>query len=97
LTGLSLDGVSLSPASISWIQTYLNRRYPGAQVLGSYPLHPSATTSSLPSTSATLWFHFDPLDPGTYDVTVTATQSDGQSATTKLAVPAHLLDATLDQ
>jgi len=97
LTGLSLDGVALSPASISWIQTYLNRRYPGAQVLGSYPLHPPVTTSSLPSPSATLWFHFDPLDPGTYEVTVTATQTDNLTATAKLAVPAHLLDATLDQ
>jgi hypothetical protein len=95
ITQLTLDGVSLSPASASWIHGYLASRYPGAKVLGSYPLTPAATTSSLPAVTATLDFHFDPLDPGFYNVVVTATQSDGQTTTSTLSVPVHLLDSTI--
>ena len=95
ITQLTLDGVSLSPASANWIRGYLAQRYPGAKVSGSYPLRPTATASSLPAMTATLYFHFDPLDPGFYYIVVTATQSNGQATTQTLTVPAHLLDSTI--
>jgi hypothetical protein len=97
LNSIQLNHVSLSQPSIQWIHRYLRLRYPGARVQGVYPMHPVPIISPLPDTNATLTFHLDPLDPGNYDVSVTATQSDGQSTTATLSVPVHMLDATIDQ
>ena len=79
----------------TWIKGPLAARYPGARIKGSYPFNPTLTTTGLNTTTATTSFHFDPLDPGTYSVTVTATQGDGQSTSAVLAIPAYLLDSTI--
>lgn len=95
ISDLSLDEVKLSVASSSWIQSYLASRYPGARVKGSYPLTPDVEIGGLNSSSATLQFHYEPLDPGYYEVRVSATQSDGQTASATLSISAFLLDTTL--
>ena len=93
ITAFQLNQVTLSPEAIAWIQGELQKAYPGARVLGSYPLHPSASVSL--GSNATLRFHFDPQDPGAYNITATARQQDGQSVTRAFQVPAHLLEATI--
>jgi len=87
--------IRLSDDTIAWINGPLALRYPGAQIKGSYPIQPTLTTTGLNTTTATTSFHFDPLDPGTYNITITATQGDGQSSSAVLAVPAFLLDSTI--
>ncbi len=87
--------IRLSDETIAWITGPLALRYPGAHVKGVYPIQPALTTSGLNTTTASAAFHFDPLDPGIYNVTITATQGDGQSTTLILPVPAYLLDATI--
>jgi hypothetical protein len=94
ITSFSLNGVNLSDEAIARINGELSRAYPDAQVLGSYPLHPG-TTYGGNGRSTTLSFHFDPLDPGDYDITVTARQSDGKQTTRTFQVPVHLLETTL--
>jgi hypothetical protein len=93
ITTFQLDEVTLSPEAIARIKGELQKAYPGAHVLGSYPLHPSPSTSL--GSNATLRFHFDPQDPGAYNVLVTVTQHDGQSVSQTFQVPAHLLEATI--
>jgi len=88
-----LNEVTLSPEAIARIQGELQKAYPGAHVLGSYPLHPSPSVSL--GSNATLRFHFDPQDPGAYNVLVTVTQHDGQTVSQTFQVPAHLLEATI--
>ena len=95
LTGLTVSGVKLADASTAWIQSYLAQRYPGARVKGSYPFLPDVTVSGIGTQSASLRFHFEPLDLGYYAHTATATQDDSQSATATFHVPAYLLDSTL--
>ena len=51
--------------------------------------------SGLNTSAAAASIHFDPLDPGFYDISVTAVQSDGQVTTSVLSVPAYLLDSTI--
>lgn len=87
--------IRLADQTIAWINGPLAQRYPGARVLGSYPIRPTLTTTGLNTTSATTRFHFDPLDPGAYNVTITATQGDGKSTSVALPVPAYLLDSTI--
>ena len=93
ITTFQLDEVILSPEAIARIQGELQKAYPGARVLDSYPLHPSPSISL--GSNATLRFHFDPQDPGAYNVQVTATQHDGQTVSQAFQVPAHLLEATI--
>ena len=93
ITTFQLDEVTLSPEAIARIKGELQKAYPGARVLGSYPLHPSPSTSL--GSNASLRFHFDPQDPGAYNVVVTVTQHDGQTVSQTFQVPAHLLEATI--
>jgi hypothetical protein len=73
-----LVNISLSEASISWINGELRRKYPGAHVLDTYPVSPVLIMSGLNTPTAAVSFHFDPKDPGDYTVTVAATQDDNQ-------------------
>ena len=93
ITTFQLNEVTLSPEAIARIKGELQKAYPGARVLGSYPLHPSPSTSL--GSNAVLRFHFDPQDPGAYNITVTARQQDGQTVSQTFQVPAHLLEATI--
>jgi len=93
ISSFQLNEVTLSPEAIARINGELRKAYPGARVLGSYPLHPSPSVSL--GSNATLRFHFDPQDPGAYNVQVTATQHDGQTVSQTFQVPAHLLEATI--
>jgi hypothetical protein len=93
ITAFQLDEVTLSQEAIARIQGELQKAYPGARVLGSYPLHPTPSVSL--GSNATMRFHFDPLDPGAYNIQVTVTQHDGQTASQAFQVPAHLLEATI--
>ena len=93
ITTFQLNEVALSPEAIARIQGELQKAYPGARVLGSYPLHPTPSVSM--GSNATLRFHFDPQDPGAYNVLVTVHQHDGQAVSQTFQVPAHLLEATI--
>ena len=93
ITTFQLDEVTLSPEAIARIKGELRKAYPGAHVLGSYPLHPAPSVSL--GSNATLCFHFDPQDPGAYNVVVTVLQHDGQTVSQTFQVPAHLLEATI--
>jgi len=93
ITVFQLNEVTLSPEAIARIQGELQKAYPGARVLGSYPQHPSPSVSL--GSNATLRFHFDPQDPGAYNVLVTTTQHDGQTVSQTFQIPAHLLEATI--
>ena len=95
VTSISMGGVALSEASIDWILDILSLRYPGAYIKDSYPLFPTLIPSGIGTTTAGATFHYNPLDPGIYNVTITAIQDDGQTTTTVLNVPAYLLDATI--
>jgi hypothetical protein len=94
LTGFTLNGVNLSAASRHWITGELARVYPGAEILDTYPLLPAAEVK-LRLGTGTMTLHFDPLDPGTYDFQITVSQQDGQSVTTTLKVPVHLLESSI--
>ena len=93
ITAFQLNEVTLSPEAIARIKGELQKAYPGARVLGSYPLHPSPSTSL--GSNAVLRFHFDPQDPGAYNIVVTVSQHDGQTVSQTFQVPAHLLEATI--
>jgi hypothetical protein len=93
ITAFQLNEVTLSPEAIARIQGELQKAYPGARVLGSYPLHPSPSVSL--GSNAALRFHFDPQDPGAYNVLVTIRQHDGQTVSQTFQVPAYLLEATI--
>jgi hypothetical protein len=89
--------VNLSSASHVWIQGDLRLKYPGAEIKGNYPILPQPRASGLFSALASLSFHYDPLDPGVYDVTINVTQEDGKTAAGTIQVPAWLLEATITQ
>jgi hypothetical protein len=94
ITALAVQ-VSLSADSVAWIQGELARKYPGARVKGAYPLTPEVSTSGLDTAEAVASFHFNPLDPGDYVVTVMATQDDGQTATQTFTVHVGLYESTI--
>ncbi|MBC8504725.1 MAG: hypothetical protein ISR58_12250 [Anaerolineales bacterium] len=94
ISSITLDGVDLSAESRGWITGELAQLYPGAHIKDSYPLRPSANRS-VSGMNATLRFHLDPRDPGTYLATVTVRQSDGRMSTRTFEIPVHLLDGTI--
>lgn len=87
--------IRLSSASASWINGELARKYPGARVKGTYPITPVLTTTGLNTATAVTSFHFEPLDPGDYEVTITATQDDGQTAVKVFTVHVALYESTI--
>lgn len=94
LSSVNLDFLALSDESVSWIEHDLAQFYPGARVKDFYPAHPDFQVS-INGVNGSLVFHHDPLDPGMYDIHVTAVQDDGQQTTVVLHIPAHLLEATI--
>lgn len=96
ITSITIPTINLSPESIAYIRGELARRYPGAQILGDYPLDAEYPSPTLPDDEISLALHFDPLDPGTYQIVVQAVQEDGQTVDVTLEVKAWLLDSTLD-
>lgn len=95
LTKVDFEGVELAPTSVAWIEGALAQVYPGAHVLGTYPFVPDFTEPTLPGSSVTIQFHLDPLDPGYYDLHLTATQEDDQATSVILQVPVYLMEATI--
>ena len=87
--------INLSGESIGWINGELARKYPGARVKDTYPISPALTTTGLNTSSATASFHFEPLDPGDYEVTITATQDDGQTTVKVLPLHVALYESTI--
>jgi hypothetical protein len=87
--------VRLSEESMRWIRGELARRYPGARVLGSYPIVPVPEISGLNTSQAVASFLFDPLDPGDYEINVTATQDDGQIVSKDFTIHVALYESTL--
>jgi hypothetical protein len=87
--------VNLSEESMRWIQGELARLYPGARVLGTYPIIPVLEITGLNTPQASASFHFDPLDPGDYEINVTATQDDGQAVSKAFSIHVALYESTL--
>lgn len=101
ITHLTMQ-ISLRGESRAWIEEDLAYRYPGARVKDTYPKnpevaafgHPSAVCSTstgvigagTPDAELDCRF-FRPLDPGKYDIIVTACQSDGQCTSKTLPEP----------
>lgn len=95
ITVIRVLSVRLADTSIAWIENELSRKYPGAHVKGSYPFVPSFEYSGIGSSSASLWLHFDPLDPGYYEILIEVTQEDGQTARRTVVVPVYLMESTI--
>jgi hypothetical protein len=87
--------ISLTQDSIRWIQGELARKYPGARVRGTYPLSPPLVTSGLHASQVSTSFHMDPLDPGDYEINITATQDDGQVVAQAFTIHVALYESTL--
>jgi hypothetical protein len=66
-------------------------------LLDTYPISPVLTITGLNTSTATVTFHFDPKDPGDYEVTVTATQDDSQIAVKVFQVHVALYESTITQ
>ena len=110
ITSISVQ-VRLRQESIDWILHELGQRYIGVYIKGSYPQSPERPApghpyyacsfdplhgAKTPDAELDCQF-FRPLDPGRYDVIVTACQSDGKCTTTTLSKPIQvwLLETTL--
>lgn len=92
--------LELQPDSISWIDS-LRLKYPGARVKGTYPQSPERPEFSHPAYACSFnpfsglntpaaeldCQFFRVLDPGNYNVVVTACQSDGKCTTRTLPIP----------
>jgi hypothetical protein len=87
--------IRLTESSVNWIRGELARRYPGARVLGAYPLTPELTTRGLKTPQVVTSFRFDPLDPGDYEISVTARQDDGQVVDKAFTVHVALYESTI--
>jgi hypothetical protein len=77
IVAFSVTEVRLAASSIAWITGDLARKHPGARVKGIYPFTPPFQVSGLGTPLARLSFHFDPLNPGYYEVSLLVVQSDG--------------------
>lgn len=97
ITALRIVDVRLASSSVAWINSTLARKYPGARVKGTYPFTPQFSVTGQGTPTATLAFHLAPLDPGFYDITVEATQADGQKASLVIKVPVYLMESTIIQ
>jgi hypothetical protein len=97
IVSFSVVKVQLAQSSIDWIRGDLARKYPGAQVKDSYPITVPYQVSGLSSSQVRLSFHLAPLDPGYYEVTVLATQQDGQTISATLRIPVYLMESTIIQ
>jgi hypothetical protein len=97
IVSLQVQRIDLSGTSAQWITTELAKAYPGAQVKATYPLSPNPPTivTDLGTPYATGQVTFPPIDPGWYELLVTAQQSDGQTVQATYRVPAYLLGSTL--
>ncbi|RME34762.1 MAG: hypothetical protein D6794_10240 [Deltaproteobacteria bacterium] len=95
VTDVTLVEVRLSDATVRWIEQDLASVYPGAHVKDRYPLMPRYNTTGLGTGQAALTFHFDPLDPGDYEIVVQSTQDDGQTQETVLSLHVWLMEATI--
>jgi hypothetical protein len=87
--------INLNSESIHWINGELARMYPGAHVLDTYPISPMLITQGLDTPTATASFHFDPQDPGDYEITVTARQDDGKVVEKVFQVHVALYESTI--
>lgn len=76
LTGVTFEEINLAKSSMAWIVDVLSQQYPGAHVIGAYPLKPDYPALALPAETVTIQFHLEPYDPGFYELPVTAVQSD---------------------
>jgi hypothetical protein len=85
----------LSSASISWVNGELARKSPGAYVKGTYLITLVLTTTCLSTATAVTSFHFESLNPGDYEVTVTPTQDDGQTAFKVFTVHVTLYESAI--
>lgn len=94
ITFIDVSTIHLAPESIARINGELASSYPGAAVKDSYPLFPQQARV-YSGTTARLNAHFDPLDPGSYLVTATARQDDGQFVSGIFSIPVSLLEGTL--
>lgn len=104
--------LTLQQASIDWILGELSQRYINVRIKDTYPKYPEAAPfghqyavcstgtgvigAGTPDAELDCRF-FRPLDPGKYDVTVTACQSDGKCTTKTLPQPVSvwLMENTL--
>ncbi len=97
ITDFSVSAIELSEKSRDWILHDLALAYPGAHIKGDYPDLPDEQNVSGDNTPlATLWFHYTPLDPGYYEVTVTAKQDKGnKTSTAVIKVPVYMLEVSI--
>lgn len=104
--------LTLQQASIDWILGELSQRYINVRIKDTYPKYPETAPfghqyavcstgtgvigAGTPDAELDCRF-FRPLDPGKYDVTVTACQSDGKCTTKTLPQPVSvwLMENTL--
>jgi len=110
ITSLAVQ-LRLTPDSVEWILGELAQRYPGAHVKGEYPQSPERPQvghayyacsfdplrgAGTPNAELDCQF-FRPLDPGKYQVLVTACQADGQCTTRALSrlIQVYLLESSL--
>ncbi len=113
ITNISV-ALTLRQSSIDWILGELSQRYIGVHIKDTYPKYPETAPfghkyavcstgtgvigAGTPDAELDCRF-FRPLDPGKYDVTVTACQSDGQCTTKTLPEPVAvwLMEITLSE
>ncbi len=95
ITNVTMDCILLSGSSVAWITGELAAQYPGARVLGSYPMCRPVSTTGAPAASVNVAFNFTPLDPGYYDHPIHVTTESGKRLDFMLRCPVRLLDTTI--
>jgi len=94
LTSFKVLEIQLAETSRQWILNDLANIYPGAYIKGQYPLPFTVKSKSL-GYDGSLTIHFDPPDPGFYEIKVEVVQSDGQRTVKWFSVPVYLLETEL--